>query len=140
MTCDAGYVAYASGLVAHDPWLPFVRALAAAKPGNGPGDGAGMMELVALRDQKLAGGGTRTFIDEALNTLGTVGQAARSAMDEKQVTDARSQAVATARDSLSGVSAQDEMQRLQQFQYASEASTKFLSTVNELLHNLVNRL
>jgi flagellar hook-associated protein FlgK len=32
------------------------------------------------------------------------------------------------------------MQRLQQFQYAAEAATKFLSTVNELLDNLVNRL
>jgi len=44
------------------------------------------------------------------------------------------------RDATSGVSLQEEMSNLSQFQHASEAQVKFLSAVDELLGSIIEGL
>ncbi|MSP59499.1 MAG: flagellar hook-associated protein FlgK [Myxococcales bacterium] len=121
--------------IAADP-----RLLAAALPGAGPGDNRAALALAALRDRPLAGNNSRSFVDEAIRTVGAVGGATRSAIAASDLDSARSDILRSARDSLSGVSIEEELARLASFQHASEAAQLFLSTVNDLLGNLIERL
>jgi len=116
------------------------RLVAASTVGAGPGDQAGALALAALRDAPLAAAGSRTAGDEAIRLLSAVGQGARSVGEARDLAAAKSDALAAVRDGISGVSTQDELQRLAAFQHASEAATRFLSTVNELLDQLVKNL
>lgn len=114
--------------------------IAAAAAGSGPGSSANALALAQLKDALGAAGNTRTFSDEAISTIGSVGLATRSASDQLSLEQARTDALKAARDDLSGVSTEEELQRLAQFQHASEAATRFVSTVNDLLNNLISSL
>jgi flagellar hook-associated protein 1 FlgK len=121
--------------VAADPSL-----LATAAPGAGPGDNQGALALMALRDQPLAAGGTRTFTDAGIDIVAGIGfDAARSAA-ERDFFSAQSDHLAGLRDSMSGVSLQEEMTHLSQFQHAAEAQVQFLTTIDELLGTIVQSL
>ncbi len=124
-----------SSAIAGDPDL-----LAAAAAGAGPSDASGATALAALGEQSLAAGNTRTFSDEAIATVADVGAAAKAASDTDTLNTARSDALAQSRDSISGVSADEELANLQKFQHAAEAATQFVSTVNSLLDNLIQNL
>ena len=116
------------------------RALATRSPGAGTADNGGITALVALRDGTLAGGGTRSFSDEAIRLVGAVGNAAAQAASDQTLQAARSDQLAGARDSVSGVSQEDEMAKLAQFQHGAEAAGKFITTVNDLLTTLLSEL
>src|SRR5262249_40347701 len=121
--------------VAADPSL-----LAAAAPGTGAGDNQGALALIALHDQLVAGGGTRTFVDESIHLIGAVGTAARTASDQSDLEAAPADVLSAARDSLSGVSQEDELTKLASYQHAHEAATQFVSTVNDLLSDLIAKI
>ncbi len=116
------------------------RQLASATVGLGQGDNAGILALLALRDQPLAGGGTRSFSDEAIHLVGEVGAAAASSSSQQSVDSSRVDALASARDAVSGVSTNEEMASLAQFQHASEAAQQFVSVVNTLLDDLIKNV
>ncbi|RMH40725.1 MAG: flagellar hook-associated protein FlgK [Deltaproteobacteria bacterium] len=121
--------------VAVDP-----RLVAAAAPGAGPGDSQGALALIDLRDQKLAAGATRSFVDESISLVADIGRdtaTARSAMD---FAAARLDALAALRDSVAGVSLEEEMTRLSQFARASEAAARVVGTVDDLLATLIDTL
>jgi flagellar hook-associated protein 1 FlgK len=116
------------------------RLFAAAALGAGASDNKGALALLDLRDQKLAGGGTRTVIDEAIHLVGSVGADAAEAQATSDLEDARADVLAQARDSLSGVSLDDEISRLAQFQRANEAAVRFVSTIDTMLQDLIHNL
>jgi flagellar hook-associated protein 1 FlgK len=116
------------------------RLVAAAQPGAGPSSNAGALALARLSDGVLAGGGTRSFVDEGIRALGAVGVAARVAQGDLDVEGARHDALVALRDSVSGVSIEEEMTRLSQFQHGAEAATRFVATVDELLDHLIRTL
>lgn len=118
------------------------RLLAAAAAGSGTmsPDNTNALALAALRTSLTTGGGSRTATDEAIRILGAVGQAAANAQKDEEVEDGRVASLAELRDSLSGVSIEEEMTRLAAFRNAAEAAATFVSTVDELLRDLVERL
>lgn len=116
------------------------RALATRSPGAGPNDNGGVAALLSLRDAAVAAGGARSFGDEAIRMIGAVGSAAAQASADRDLQAARTDQLASARDSVSGVSQEDEMAKLAQFQHAAEAASKFISTVNDLLGTLIAQL
>jgi flagellar hook-associated protein 1 FlgK len=95
---------------------------------------------LALRDQPLANGGTATFTDQALNITSGVGAAAASASSDVTLEQTRTQVLASARDSESGVDINEETATLAQFQHAAEAASQYVSTVNDLLETLMTNL
>jgi len=122
--------------VAGDP-----SKLATAAPGEGTSGTGGIMALVALGDSSnVAGGGARSFIDEGVRMLSAVGSAASAANTSQTAESAKVSSLASVRDSLSGVSQQDELAKLASFQHAAEAATQFVSTVNNLLDNMIQNL
>lgn len=116
------------------------RKLGIATPGNGPGDNAGALALTALRDQPLAGGNLRSFSDEAIHFAFAIGAAGSGASAQHAVDASRVDALASARDAISGVSTSEEMASLASFQHASEAAQQFVSVVNNLLDSMIRNL
>jgi len=136
-----GQVAGAAAAMAIDPQLAAdPTRLAGAAAGAASGDNQGALSLLALKDQALAGGGARSFGEEALRTLSAVGSAGASARTANEMAVAKSDTLASIRDSVSGVSQEEELARLAQFQHAHEAAAKFVSVVNDMLFHLIDTL
>jgi len=128
MAVDAAVVA--------DPGL-----IAGADPVLGSGDNAGLAALAGLATQSLAGTGqSQTFAEAGLTMLSGLGFMVQSAQADQEVASLRSDSLAAMRDSLTGVSVEEELTRLQGFQRASEASARVLQTVDSMLGNLIEML
>jgi flagellar hook-associated protein 1 FlgK len=114
--------------------------LALAGAGTAPGDNTGGKALFALASAKVGGGGTQTLTDAAgsiVANIGLAGAAAKSDVDRDTLV---SDNLAGLRDSLSGVDTQEELTNLARFQHASSAMTKFVTTIDDLLTNLIQQL
>ena len=58
----------------------------------------------------------------------------------KKFHDAQRNGIDALRDSVSGVSLEEELNRLSQFQHASEANMRFVQTIDQILGNMIDRL
>lgn len=120
--------------VAADPDL----LASAAPPPAGPGTNQGILGLLALRTTIVTSGGTLS--DAAIDVLGDVGTSAAEAAAEAARDASIADHIAGLRDALSGVDLDEELAKLVQFQHASEAMTRFLSTIDGMLGDLLARL
>lgn len=111
--------------------------LAAGGAGAGPTDNANALALAAMRDQPLAAGGTRSFVDAGIEIATGVGQSAARARADHEMLGAVRDHLDGVRDSIAGVSIQEELTRLTQFQHGVEAATRFISTVDGLLGTII---
>ncbi len=134
-------VAGAAANLAIDPSLEASSAnLALAAPGAGAGDNTGGLALFALSNQTVASGGTQTLTDASLGILGTIGSAVSNANDDVTRDQTVTANLSSLQDSLSGVDTNEELTNLAQFQNTSQAMTKFVSTINDMLSNLIETL
>ncbi|NVB79233.1 MAG: hypothetical protein HOV81_12600, partial [Kofleriaceae bacterium] len=78
--------------------------------------------------------------NSALELVGNVASAAASATDDVKRDKLVADNLAGLRDSLAGVDIEEEMTNLARFEHASSAMTKFVSTINEMLGDLIDRL
>jgi len=103
-----------------------------------PGNSANAVALSNLTDALVVGG--RSITNAYSDIVGNVGQ--RKAAAEQDVTLRQSIAdqVHQMRESVSGVSLDEEMISMTKYQRAYEASAKVLSTVDQLLEELLARL
>jgi flagellar hook-associated protein 1 FlgK len=139
-TAPAAVEGAASALTVNSELVGNPALLGARAPGNAEGDNAGLVALAALRDARLAAGGTRTFVDQGIDLLGNVGAATARASAELDLRRAATDALAERRDGVSGVSTEDELIKLGELQRAHQMSTRFLSVVDELYQDLLNRI
>ena len=93
--------------------------------------------LAALRDAKVASGGTSTFVESWSVLVNHVGTDAASASNSLSSRNGVVSAVQTLADSASGVSLDEEASNLMKYQRAYEANAKFFSTVNSVLTTLM---
>ncbi len=135
----AGVAGAAAALVV-DPALSASSAnLALGTVGNGPGDNAGAVALFQLAGKPVAAGG-KTLGDAALAIVADVGRAGATAKGDVLRDELVNTHLGDLRDSLSGVDTQEELTNLSKFQHASEAMTKVVSTVDQLLGSLIQNL
>ncbi len=133
-------VAGAAAALAIDPGIdadPDTLALGAV--GAGQGSNAGALALFQNATKPLAASG-RTLGDSALEFASKIGRAASTANADVSRDELVSQHLASLHDSLSGVDLQEEMTNLSRFEHASSAMTKFVSTIDGLLGDLIDRL
>jgi flagellar hook-associated protein 1 FlgK len=113
-----------------------------ASDGGAAGDNTIATAVAALANTKfsVAGGDAidGTFSDSYASTVSSLGQSL-SSVDEA-VTDQNNilSLVTAQRQSVSGVSLDEEMTNLMSYQRSYEASSRVISVINELLQNLVN--
>ncbi|MDX2055295.1 MAG: flagellar hook-associated protein FlgK [Polyangiaceae bacterium] len=105
-----------------------------------PGGADNALSISKISAQAVSGGGTRTPAEDFAALLGQVGQLKAGAASTAATQEALKAQAKDLRETVSGVSLDEEMISLTQYQRAYEASTKVLQTVDQLLDELIQRL
>ncbi len=122
----AEYIALSSDI------LSDVNNIATGLEPNKPGDNRIALAISRLQHEKVLGGGTATFEETYLKTVGNVGmQAAKSSIDMEQSGGILAQA-RSMRERISGVSLDEETANMVKYQNAYEASAKVIKAADEM--------
>jgi flagellar hook-associated protein 1 FlgK len=111
----------------------------AAAASYNPGDNANALAIAALKDTRLMQNATLTF--DSFYQTGIIGNLGVAITEAEQMKDNQELIVEQLQDSISrvsGVSLDEEMTVMMQYQHAYEASAKYLTMINEMLDNLMN--
>ncbi len=114
------------------------RNLAAAAPGAGIGDGTNVQAMADLRDFQVPGLGSETFGDYYSQIVFDVGMASRGIQTNLNLQEKILDQLETQRESVSGVSLDEEAVNLMQYQRAYQASSKLLQVLDSLLEETLN--
>lgn len=117
-----------------------VNNIATAFEPNKPGDNRVALAISKLQHEKVLGGGTTTFEEQYLKSVGDVGlQAGKSKIDEEQSMGILAQA-RSFKERLSGVSLDEEAANMIKYQNAYEASAKVIRAADEMFKAVLNLL
>lgn len=108
---------------------------------TGPGDGSIALEILKLRDETVTIGGVTTKFDQYYKDLiGDVGVKSQHA--QSMVTGQKTLIgyLEERQESISGVSIDEEVVNLVQFQKAYDANAKVIATITDMLDTIINRL
>jgi flagellar hook-associated protein FlgK len=103
---------------------------------DGIGNNETMLQLVALEDQPLMPGGL-TITEAYIERVNQVGNVARQAAISEQALEVVYQQALEARDSISGVSLDEEASALVRFQQAYQANAKVMQTAMSLFESIL---
>lgn len=113
--------------------------IAAAQVGKGPGDGTTALDIAGLVDRTgVVGAGS--IQDAYRGLVGQVGADRLEARTRSENTQALLQGLDVQRQSVEGVSLDEEMARLVQFQHGYEAAARVFNTVDQMINTVVNGL
>ena len=118
--------------------MNFVDSISAASTPNTVGDNVVMNKLLNLRDHKIFDKGRSTFTDYYANFVGEIGletQRANNLYDSNKILLADIEA---RRDSVSGVSLDEEASNMLKWQTAFAASSKIITTIDEMLETVLS--
>ena len=116
------------------------EAVAAAGKKGAPGDGANALEIARLREEPIAGLGNTTFEDFFRGLMVDLGVQGREAQRLEYNMNAIYENMAEQAESISGVSLDDEMLNMVQYQHSYNAAAKFLSVIDQMLETLINEI
>jgi flagellar hook-associated protein 1 len=115
------------------------RAIGAAQGNLSlPGDNRNAQALLALHDSKFAGGGTATAQQAFSAMVAAAGGAAQSAQDQQAFADTSLEQIDALRESVSGVSSDEEMMTMMKFQRSYQAALRVVETADSMLGELLN--
>jgi flagellar hook-associated protein 1 FlgK len=121
-----------NGVVANDP----SKFQAAGAPGA-PGDNSVALALAQLGNRSSVALGGQTFSQNYSQTVAGLGQSLANVNDNIANNGTIMQMLNNQRASVSGVSIDEEMTSLMQFQKAYQASAELVSTVNSMLATVI---
>jgi flagellar hook-associated protein 1 FlgK len=115
-----------------------VNAISTASVADSPGDNMNVNSLLDLREEKLFSGNSSTITDYYANFVSILGVEAKRAAnilesDKVLMTDLEGR-----RESIAGVSLDEEATDMLKWQTAFTASSKIITTVNEMLETVLN--
>ncbi|HEX3798084.1 MAG TPA: flagellar hook-associated protein FlgK [Verrucomicrobiae bacterium] len=102
------------------------------------GDNTIALSLAQLANQNISGLNGQTFSDNYTETVGALGNAISSVNDQVTNNAAVTSMLQNQRASVSGVSTDEEMTNLVQFQKAYQASAELITTLNEMLETVIS--
>jgi flagellar hook-associated protein 1 FlgK len=109
-----------------------VNNIATALEANSPGDNRLALAISKLQHEKVLGGGTTTFEEQYLKSVGNIGvQTGKSKIDEEQSSGILAQAKSF-KERLAGVSLDEEAANMIRYQNAYEASAKVIKASDEM--------
>jgi flagellar hook-associated protein 1 FlgK len=103
-----------------------------------PGNNGVALKLAKMANQTQSALGNLIFSERYNQTVANLGQALNSTNNQMQDQDAVNRMLARQRDSISGVSVDEEMANLIVFQRAFQASARMITTLDELLQSVIN--
>jgi flagellar hook-associated protein 1 FlgK len=104
---------------------------------NATGDNAVALQLAQLGQQSVAGLGNQTFSGAFASQVGSFGFSLSNANAQAGNQSSVNSMLANQRDSVSGVSIEEEVANLITFQQAYSASSKIITTVDQMLQTVV---
>lgn len=116
------------------------RVAASGSPTAIPGDGSQATLLARLAETPIAPLGNLDPSQAYARLVGSVGRRRADAAADVETRDAMRAQVEVVRQSISGVSLDEEMVSLTQYQRAFEAASRVFSTADRLLEELINTL
>ncbi|MGM7702918.1 flagellar hook-associated protein FlgK [Pseudalkalibacillus sp. Hm43] len=112
--------------------------IAASMDGN-PGDGSNALNLADVKDQTLAfNTGNATFQSYFEGAIGEMAVSAQQANRLVENSNTLKQSVEERRQSVSGVSLDEEMTKMMQFQHAYNAAARNITSIDEMLDRIIN--
>ncbi len=103
-----------------------------------PGDNATALSIAALRESSTTNGDTATFTDYYSSLVGDVGTDVERANSNQDYHTDVATSLDNLRQSVSGVSIDEETVNLVMYQSAYDAAAKLISVVKEMLDTLIN--
>lgn len=114
------------------------RLAAASDPALAAGDNRNALALAALADADIARGGRMTAQESLGALVSEAGQAIRGAHLDADFADDAAAQIQSMRDSVSGVSVDEEMIALSRYQRGYQASLRVVQAADAMLQELVN--
>ena len=113
--------------------------IAAATKATGlPGDNTNAIAIAGLQFAAVMGGGTATYDDFYRSLVTDVGNQSQTAIGYAEHQGFMLTSLENYRESISGVSLDEEMLNLIKFQHAYDAAAKLVSTVDEMIETVMN--
>lgn len=117
-----------------------VNNIATALSPNSPGDNRIALAVSKLQHEKVLGGGTTTFEEQYLKSVGNIGlQTGKSKIDAEQSSGILAQAKSF-KERLAGVSLDEEAANMVRYQNAYEASAKVIKASDEMFKAVLGLL
>jgi flagellar hook-associated protein 1 FlgK len=102
------------------------------------GDGAGALQIGSIRDAKVLNNGTSTIDEVYRSIVSMVGQEGSEIQTKLETQTDVVNMLETQRQSIMGVSLEEEMLSLIQYQNAFEAASKVIQTADEMMQTVIN--
>lgn len=112
---------------------------AASGPGQ-QGDNSNISEIVGLRNALLLNGGTIDFDNYYNSMIIQMGVDGQQSARELENTELLIDKINARQDSISGVSLDEELVNLVKFQHAYNAAAKIITTMDELIDTIINKM
>ncbi len=128
----------ASTLDVNPDLLADERLLAASKSLS-PGDNTNLLDMLAMRDQDVADGDTKTIEEFYRSIIGRLGTEALRTNSRLAVRSDMVLRLENERQSVSGVSLDEEMTKMIQFQRAYQAAARVIVVADSMIETLINR-
>jgi flagellar hook-associated protein 1 FlgK len=129
----------AANIAVDDAILNDVRAIATAAAADSPGDGSMALAIAALRTQPVMAGGIS--INQAWQYLyGSVGNDVTVAEDYINSAQLIHDQLSSRQQSISGVSLDEEMAQMIQYQHAYDAAARVLTVADEMLGTIIEQM
>ncbi|MBO8167954.1 MAG: flagellar hook-associated protein FlgK [Thermoanaerobacteraceae bacterium] len=141
----SGSSAPARDIKVHADIIADSNKIAAATSPDSPGDGSNALRIAQLKDKLVlnedAGGNPtatfHSFFTDSISRLGVQAQQANNMVDNTSVMEDQ---LARRQESMAGVSLDEEVTNLVQYQHAFAAAAKVSAAIDEMLATLINRL
>jgi flagellar hook-associated protein 1 FlgK len=117
-----------------------VANIAAAAHEDSPGDNEIALALASLRDTLTMENNTATFGDFYSSLVGLVGVQAQQAVETKESFELVLEQIEFSRQSVQGVSLDEEMANMIRAQHAFDAAARLVVTIDEAMGTIVNEL
>ena len=114
------------------------KIAASGTAAGAPGDNSNAIAIAELQNASMMNANTTTFDDFYNSMISSIGNDVRHASMNHDHHTSMASHLENYRESISGVSLDEEMVSLVQFQLGYNAAAKLISTTDELLHTLVN--
>jgi len=105
-----------------------------------PGDNRAAVAIAAIRNSAVMVGNTRTFDDFFADTITNIGLKGEQASRSLETQLAIMKELRDMRDTISGVNIDEELADIIKFQHGYNAAAKFITTQNEMLDTVINRM
>ncbi len=111
--------------------------IAVSKDGQN-GDGAGSLDIANVRYAKVLRNASNTIDESYQSIVSIIGQKRRSSVDNFEIQTSVVKALENQRQSIMGVSLEEEMINLIKYQNAFSATSRFIGAVDEMLQTVIN--